>query len=172
MFTRPVFDEALSQRMLPQSNADRQDRARAWAEWQASVGEPVLKQFVRVHNNTHETDEDIIQDTLLTAYLGVERGAYQPRDGVPFAAYVVGIARNKVREAWRRERYRADLEDASGGSWPGKYVSTPSRSIPSSGASSVICCAVVFPAFRGYGVRCWSTISLEQVPVRSPTAWR
>ncbi len=109
--TRPVSDEALIDRMLPDRNADRQDRERAWAEWQASVGEHVLARYVGAHNHTLEADDDIIQDALITAYLGVERGLYRPRDGVPFAAYVIGIARNKIREAWRRDRHRADLGD-------------------------------------------------------------
>jgi RNA polymerase sigma factor (sigma-70 family) len=123
MVTRPASDEAqnvnsfpgaqedLLQRILPGLNADRQDRARAWSEWQSAYGENVLVRFTRAHNNTLEADDDIIQDALLTAYLNVERGAFQPRDGVPFTAYVIGIARNKIREARRRERHRAFLED-------------------------------------------------------------
>lgn len=115
MFTRPVNDEALIQRLLPASNADRGDRDGAWTEWQRSVGEPALARYVRAHNTTREADDDILQDALLTAYLGVQRGAYQPRDGVPFTAYVVGIARNKIREARRRERRLTNLdEDAEG----------------------------------------------------------
>jgi RNA polymerase sigma factor (sigma-70 family) len=41
----------------------------------------------------------------------VERGRYEPRPGVPFAAYVKGIARNKIREARRRTRRLVPLED-------------------------------------------------------------
>lgn len=111
MISRPESDEALIRRIMPVSNSDRQDRARAWAEWQAGAGRTALARFVRAHNSTREPDDDIIQETLLTAYLGVERGHYQPREGVSFTAYVVGIARNKIREAWRRERYRADLNE-------------------------------------------------------------
>src|SRR6266508_3455908 len=110
MVTRPVSNEALSednapdraaqedllQRILPGLNADRQDRAGAWAEWQSAYGEHVLVRFVRAHNNTVEADDDIIQDTLITAYLSVERGSFQQRAGVPFTAYVIGIARNKI----------------------------------------------------------------------------
>ena len=107
----PLAQEDLLQRILPGLNADRQDRARAWSEWQAGYGEHILARFVRAHNNTAEADDDIIQDTLITAYLSVERGSFQPRDGVPFVAYVVGVARNKIREARRRERHRADLDD-------------------------------------------------------------
>jgi RNA polymerase sigma factor (sigma-70 family) len=111
MVSRPVSDEALIRRMVPALNPDRQDRARAWAEWQESIGEMVLARFVRARNSTGETDDDIIQDTLLTAYLGIESGRYQPHEGVPFAAYVVGIARNKIREARRRDRRHTGLDD-------------------------------------------------------------
>ena len=103
--------EVLLQRILPGCNADRQDRARAWADWQAAYGEQTLARYVRAHNSTLEADEDIIQDTLIIAYLSVERGSFLPRDGVPFSAYVIGIARNKIREARRKERFHADLDD-------------------------------------------------------------
>jgi RNA polymerase sigma-70 factor (ECF subfamily) len=71
----------------------------------------VSGRYVGARNNTRETDEDIIQDALLAAYLSVESGRYQFQEGVPFAAYVVGIARNKIREARRRERLRVDLDE-------------------------------------------------------------
>ena len=131
MVTRPASDEALYanavsdhvetgavaaqeellQRILPGCNADHQDRAYAWADWQASYGEQILARYVRAHNNTLEADDDIIQDTLIVAYLSVERGSFLPREGVPFSAYVIGIARNKIREARRKERFHADLDD-------------------------------------------------------------
>jgi RNA polymerase sigma factor (sigma-70 family) len=103
--------EVLLQRILPGQNGDRQDRALAWTEWQVAYGENVLERFVRAHNNTVEADDDIIQDALITAYLSVEHGSFQPRDGVPFTAYVVGIARNKIREARRKARHRASFDD-------------------------------------------------------------
>jgi RNA polymerase sigma-70 factor (ECF subfamily) len=53
-----------------------------------------------------------LQDALLTAYLEVERGRYEHRAGIPFAAYVKGIARNKIREARRRSRRWVPLDDA------------------------------------------------------------
>lgn len=131
MVTRPASNEALNprdpelestdadeqssrrilMRILPRFNDDRSDRAMAWSEWQESCGGHILMRFVRARNNTRETDDDIIQDTLLTAYLGVESERYQPREGVPFAAYVIGIARNKIREARRRERHLTDLDE-------------------------------------------------------------
>ncbi len=111
MITRPESEEVLTRRMLPAHNADRQDRAWAWAEWQSATGEQVLTRFIRAHNNTAEADDDLLQETLLTAYLGVESGRYQPHDGVPFTGYVVGIARNKIREARRRMKHRVDLDE-------------------------------------------------------------
>ncbi len=110
MVSQPVSDEALIRRLIPGCNPDRQDRCRAWAEWQAGVSE-MLERYVRARNNTREEDADIVQDSLLTAYLGVESGRYQPQEGVPFVAYVVGIARNKIREARRRGRRQVDLDE-------------------------------------------------------------
>lgn len=110
MFSRPESDEALIKRLLPSTNQDPYERARAWDEWH-SLGEARLAGYIHIHNNTIETDEDLMQETLLTAYLGVERGQYQPREGVPFSAYVKGIARNKIREARRRTRPQVSLDD-------------------------------------------------------------
>jgi RNA polymerase sigma factor (sigma-70 family) len=111
MVSRPVSDEALIRRMIPGCNSDRQDRLRAWAEWQDSSGESILQRYVRARNSTREADDDIVQEALLTAYLGVESGRYQLQEGVPFVAYVVGIARNKIREAQRKDRHQVDLDE-------------------------------------------------------------
>jgi RNA polymerase sigma factor (sigma-70 family) len=69
--------------------------------------------FIRVQNNTPELDADILQEAVITAYAEVERGRYEPRDGIPFAAYVKGIARNKIREARRRARRLVPLNDTA-----------------------------------------------------------
>lgn len=111
MVSRPITDEALIRRMIPASSPDRKDRAQAWAEWQESAGAAALARFVRARNSTGEADDDIIQDTLLTAYLRIESGQYVPHEGVPFTAYVIGIARNKIREARRRGRRYTGLDD-------------------------------------------------------------
>jgi RNA polymerase sigma factor (sigma-70 family) len=111
MWSRPETDEALVRRLLPECNPDRMDRIHAWAEWQASVGEAAVLKYIRFSNNTGEPDDDIFQESLLTAYLEVERGRYERRAGIPFTAYVKGIARNKIREARRRERGLVDLEE-------------------------------------------------------------
>jgi RNA polymerase sigma-70 factor (ECF subfamily) len=104
-------DEALVKRLLPSANPDPADRAHAWAEWHVQLGGPAVLKFIRTTNNTAELDEDILQDALITAYVEVERGRYEQRAGVPFTAYVKGIARNKIREARRRSRRWAPLEE-------------------------------------------------------------
>jgi len=113
MWSRPESDEALVRRLLPGCNPNRMDRIHAWSEWQASVGETAVLKYIRFSNNTGEPDEDIFQDSLLIAYLEVERGHYERRAGIPFTAYVKGIARNKIREARRRERGLVNLEEVS-----------------------------------------------------------
>jgi RNA polymerase sigma factor (sigma-70 family) len=104
----------------------------AWEEWQEASGAHILMRFVRARNFTCEADEDIIQDALLTAYLGVESGRYQPREGVPFAAYVIGIARNKLREARRRDMHLTRLdetEEETGGRRPASLQRQPEQVI-------------------------------------------
>jgi RNA polymerase sigma-70 factor (ECF subfamily) len=113
MMVQPESDEALVRRLLPSANPDPDDRARAWTDWQGRLGGPAVLKFVRSSNNTAEPDEDILQDAMLTAYVEVERGHYEHRAGVPFTAYVKGIARNKIREARRRSRRWAALDEAA-----------------------------------------------------------
>jgi len=111
MMVLPDTDEALVKRLLPSLNPDPADRAHAWSEWHARLGSPSVLKFIRTANNTAEPDEDILQDALLTAYLEVERGRYEQRAGIPFTAYVKGIARNKIREARRRSRRWVTLDE-------------------------------------------------------------
>ena len=113
MMVQPESDEALVRRLLPSANPDSSDRARAWTEWQDAIGGPAVLKYVRLSNNTAEADEDILQDAMLTAYVEVERGRYEQRAGIPFTAYVKGIARNKIREARRRGRRWAALDEAA-----------------------------------------------------------
>jgi hypothetical protein len=103
----------LVERLLPHVNADPADRATAWAEWYATVGAPSVLAFVRVQNDTSAPDDDILQDAIVTAYEEVERGRYEPRAGIPFTAYVKGIARNKIREARRRTCASRPSRDAA-----------------------------------------------------------
>jgi len=101
MRSRLDTEELLIKRLLPTSNPCERDRADAWADWQEG-GATALRRFIYSQNNTAESDEDILQEAIVTAFQEVERGHYQPQNGVPFTAYVKGIARNKIREARRR----------------------------------------------------------------------
>ena len=73
--------------------------------------------FVRTKNDTPEPDADIVQEAIVTAYVEVERGRYEPRTGIPFTAYVKGIARNKIREARRRTWRLTPIDDETPSSW-------------------------------------------------------
>ena len=111
MKVRPESDEILVKRLLPRSNGDPQDRATAWGEWYVREGQPYVLAFIRAKNDTGEPDMDILHEAMMTAYAQVERGRYQARAGVPFAAYVKGIAQNKIREARRRAQRFTSLQD-------------------------------------------------------------
>ncbi len=104
MWSRADGEGAFASRLLPAENPDRLDRIQAWTEWQLRYGNEKLRKFIRMRNYSTETDEDIFQETMVTAFQEVERGRYRPRQGVPFSAYVKGIARNKIREARRKGR--------------------------------------------------------------------
>ena len=110
---RPESNKVLVERLLPSTNGDPSDRATAWGEWYGNGGGSSVMAFIRAQNNTPEPDADILQEAVITAYAEVERGRYEPRDGIPFAAYVKGIARNKIREARRRARRLVPLNDAA-----------------------------------------------------------
>lgn len=112
MNARPESDEILVQRLLPSRNSDPKDRATAWKEWYHRVGEASVLGFIKAKNDTAELDMDIFQEAMLTAFVEIERGRYEPRTGVPFTAYVKGIAHNKIREARRRTWRFMPLEDA------------------------------------------------------------
>lgn len=101
-----VHVDPLIARLLPSHNPNAGDRARAWEEWYAQVGEASVLAFIKTMNNSGEQDVDILQDAMMTAYSCVERGHYKPCGGIPFTAYVKGIARNKIREARRRRHPR------------------------------------------------------------------
>ena len=111
MMVQPESDEALVSRLLPSHNNSPEDRARAWAEWHLRRGGPSVLSYIRAANNTAEAHEDILQDAMMTAYVEVERGHYEHRAGIPFTAYVKGIARNKIREARRRNRRWEPLDE-------------------------------------------------------------
>ena len=111
MKVRPESNEILVKRLLPRTNGDPQDRATAWGEWYVREGQPCVLAFIRAKNDTAEPDMDILHEAMMTAYAQVERGQYKARAGVPFAAYVKGIAQNKIREARRRAQRFISLQD-------------------------------------------------------------
>ncbi len=98
-------------RLLPSENPNPTDRATAWQDWWEAIEQPVLK-FIRCKNGTRTEDEEILADAMYTAYMEVERGRYQVQAGVPFTAYVKGIARNMILETHRREQRSVPLEEA------------------------------------------------------------
>ena len=111
METRYKSNEVLVERLLPHVNADPADRAVAWKAWYDEIGANSVMAFVRTKNDTPEPDADIVQEAIVTAYVEVERGRYEPRSGIPFTAYVKGIARNKIREARRRSWRLTPIDD-------------------------------------------------------------
>ncbi|MBN1991916.1 MAG: sigma-70 family RNA polymerase sigma factor [Anaerolineae bacterium] len=111
MLAQPESDEVLVKRLLPSSNGNSASRAAAWQEWYTQAGEASVLAFIKAQNDTAEPDMDIFQEAMMTAFVEVERGKYRPHLNVPFAAYVKGIARNKIREARRRTRRFIPLDD-------------------------------------------------------------
>jgi RNA polymerase sigma factor (sigma-70 family) len=97
-------------RLLPQENPDDDDRAEAWQHCWEVIGAQVQR-YIRYSNRTSTEDSEIFADSMAIAYLEVERGNYQVRTGVPFTAYVKGIARNMILEAYRRDRRSVPLPD-------------------------------------------------------------
>ncbi|MFN8527187.1 MAG: sigma-70 family RNA polymerase sigma factor [Anaerolineae bacterium] len=97
-------------RFMPSFNPDPSDRIHAWDEWLSLGGtEPVLK-FIRWSNGTNADDDEILQETLLTAYVKVERGQYEDRS-IPFTAFLKKIAWYKIMEASRRDAGSVSLDD-------------------------------------------------------------
>lgn len=113
MSRRPESDETLVKRLLPSLNSDPADRVTAWQEWYDRTGAMSVLGFIKAKNDTSEQDMDILQEAMLTAFVETERGHYRPCVGIPFAAYVKGIARNKIREVRRRTRRLISIEEMS-----------------------------------------------------------
>jgi len=61
--------QQLVQRMLPSNTANAADRALAWNEWIAIGGCEPLCRFIRWKNGTATEDDEILQETLITAYI-------------------------------------------------------------------------------------------------------
>lgn len=101
---------SLVQRLLPSLNPDTEDRARAWNEWLSAGGYAAVLKFIRWSNGTNTDDEEILQESLIIAYMKVERGLYQDRN-LPFTAFIKKIAWYKIMEASRRESGLVPLDD-------------------------------------------------------------
>lgn len=97
-------------RLLPDENPDLADRAVAWEDWWDHISASVMK-YIGYVNRTSAEDSEIFADAMVTAYVEVECGRYEHRVDVPFTAYVKGIARNMIREAYRRDRRVVPLMD-------------------------------------------------------------
>jgi RNA polymerase sigma factor (sigma-70 family) len=115
MLIRQEADDTLVKRLLPSVNPSSQDRACAWQEWWDEYRGAVLDyiRYLRYTNGVSADDEEILQDAIMTAYVQVERGQYEHRDGIPFTAYVKRIARNKILEAYRRDKRSVPLDLAN-----------------------------------------------------------
>ncbi|MDX2159812.1 MAG: sigma-70 family RNA polymerase sigma factor [bacterium] len=97
-------------RLMPSFTPNPSDRVHAWNEWLGRGGsEPVLK-FIRWSNGTNADDDEILQETLLTAYMKVECGQFEDRS-VPFTAFLKKIAWYKIMEASRRDAGSVSLDD-------------------------------------------------------------
>jgi RNA polymerase sigma factor (sigma-70 family) len=99
-----------ARQLLPAENPDPEARAEAWQTCWEAISPPVLK-YIRLKNGTSADDHDILADAMTTAYLEVEGGRYEYRAGIPFTAYVKGIARNLIRDTYRHERRNTPLDD-------------------------------------------------------------
>jgi RNA polymerase sigma factor (sigma-70 family) len=96
--------------LIPMFNPDQAARIRAWNDWLSNGGsDPVLK-FIRWSNGTNADDDEILQETLLTAYVKVEAGQYEDRS-IPFTAFLKKIAWYKIMEASRRASGSVSLDD-------------------------------------------------------------
>lgn len=100
----------LVQRLQPINTQDAQERAGAWNEWLSAGGAEPVRKFIRWSNGTAVEDDEILQETLIVAYLKVERGQYQDRN-LPFTAFLKKIAHYKIMEASRLGQRQIALED-------------------------------------------------------------
>lgn len=95
--------DQLVNRLMPAHNPDWRDRSSAWHDFIAHGGCDRVREFIRLKNYIGLDEDDILQETLITAYLKVEGGEYQDR-ALPFSAFLKRIAAYKILEAVRRWR--------------------------------------------------------------------
>jgi RNA polymerase sigma factor (sigma-70 family) len=98
--------------LLPTYNPNPESRALAWNHWLTNGGAKPVMKFIRWSNGTRADDDEILQETLITAYLKIERGEYEYRD-VPFTAFLKKIAWYKIMEASRRYSRQISLDDVA-----------------------------------------------------------
>lgn len=101
--------DPLVRRLLPAHNPNPNDRRHAWSDWLAAGGCAPLVKFIRWANGTRAEDDEILQETLITAYIKVEQSAYEQRS-VPFSAFLKKIAWYKIMEASRRYGEHVSLD--------------------------------------------------------------
>jgi len=99
----------LVRRLQPINTQDARERADAWNDWLLAGGAEPVRRFIRWSNGTAVEDEEILQETLIVAYLKVERGQYQERN-LPFTAFLKKIAHYKIMEASRIGQRQIALE--------------------------------------------------------------
>lgn len=104
--------DSLVKRLQPAYNSNPADRAHAWNEWIMSGGCEPVRKFIRWSNGTTTDDDEILQETLIVAFVKVERGQYEDRN-LPFSAFLKKIAWYKIMEASRRGIRHVSLEDVS-----------------------------------------------------------
>ncbi|CAG0998941.1 hypothetical protein ANRL2_03843 [Anaerolineae bacterium] len=102
--------DKIVQRLLPVHNPDAEDRAHAWNEWLSGGGSEPVRRFIRWTNGTSTEDDEILQETLIIAYVKVERGLYEDRN-LPFTAFLKKIAWYKIMEASRRNAGQVSLDE-------------------------------------------------------------
>lgn len=100
--------DALVKRMLPAHNPDWRDRSQAWHDFIDQGGCDRVREFIRQKNYVGLDEDDILQETLITAYLKIEADQYQDRD-LAFSGFLKKIAGYKVLEALRGWRSRAGV---------------------------------------------------------------
>lgn len=105
----PESDEALVMRLLPAANADLGARDAAWDDVHARYAVPLWR-FIRQSVPSEELGQEIYQDTMMTAFMNLEADRYE-YTGVPFGAYLKGIARNKIYAAQRDTSRYVELDD-------------------------------------------------------------
>ena len=73
--------------------------------------QPRIYRFVYLKVSHREEAEDLTHQIFLSAWQNM--ASFSPREGVPFSAWLYGIARNKIIDHYRVRRQAISLEDAN-----------------------------------------------------------